>query len=194
MKSTLSHMLLSLTGICMALGAILAWMHDLTESPIKQTAQREQQQALAAVLPAGYTNNPLETPDTIRLPGETRPVVVCRASDGDRYCGSAVMSWTADGFAGEIDVMVGFDAEGAVSGYKVLRQAETPGLGAKADEWFRSPEGHRSVIGTADNLAVTKDGGQIDAITAATITSRAFLQAVNRARMALEYSTENSRR
>lgn len=185
-------MLLSLTGICLVLGGILAWMHDLTEGPIKQTAQREQQQALAAVLPAGYTNNPLEAADTIRLPGETRPVVVCRACDGDLYCGSAVMSWTTDGFAGDIDVMVGFDANGAVSGYKVLRQTETPGLGSKADEWFRSPVGHRSIIGTTDNLAVTKDGGRIDGITAATITSRAFLQAVNRARMALEYSAETT--
>ena len=185
MKSTLSNMLLSLTGICVALGALLAWMHDLTAGPIERTAMREQQQAIADVLPAGYTNNPLDAADTVMLPGENRPVVLCRAYDGDRYCGSAVMTWTADGFAGEIDVMVGFDANGAVSGYKVLRQSETPGLGSKADEWFRSPVGHRNIIGSTGNLAVSKDGGQIDAITAATITSRAFLQAVNRGRQAL---------
>ena len=87
------------------------------------------------------------------------------------------------GFGGELKVLVGFDAEGKVLGYTILQAAETPGLGAKADKWFQK-DGKGSIIGKqiADKpLTVNKDGGDIDAITASTITSRAFLKAVNQA-------------
>lgn len=80
--------------------------------------------------------------------------------------------------------MYGFDKDGNVTGYQVISHAETPGLGAKMGDWFHSPEGHRSVIGlnpATTNMTVSKDGGDIDAITAATITSRAFLDALRRA-------------
>ena len=76
--------------------------------------------------------------------------------------------------------MVGFDAEGNISGYEILGSSETPGLGAKADKWFQK-EGKGNVIGknpANDNLTVSKDGGDVDAITGSTITSRAFCRLV----------------
>jgi len=79
--------------------------------------------------------------------------------------------------------MVGFDAEGNVTGYQILETHETPGLGAKADKWFQN-DGKGSVIGLNPNgneLKVKKDGGDIDAISGSTITSRAFLDIVNNA-------------
>ena len=87
------------------------------------------------------------------------------------------------GFGGELKVLVGFDAEGKIIDYSLLSHAETPGLGSKAADWFK--KGNRGDI-TGMNpgeaaLTVSKDGGKVDAITASTITSRAFLSAVNAA-------------
>ena len=79
---------------------------------------------------------------------------------------------------------MGFDVEGKLLNYSVQQHSETPGLGSKMQEWFRTDKNNQSVIGrtlTADGLKVTKDGGDVDAITAATISSRAFLDAINRA-------------
>ena len=77
-----------------------------------------------------------------------------------------------------------YDTEGKLLNYSVLQHAETPGLGAKMQEWFRTDKNRQSVLGrnlSDGELKVTKDGGDVDAITASTITSRAFLNAVNRA-------------
>ena len=96
--------------------------------------------------------------------------------------GAAVES-TAGGFGGDLKVLVGFDTDGKILGYTVLQHAETPGLGAKADKWFQK-DGKGCIIGKSpatDKLTVKKDGGDIDAITASTITSRAFLLAVTQA-------------
>ena len=91
------------------------------------------------------------------------------------------------GFSGEIKIMCGFDADGTVRNYEVLSHAETPGLGSKMATWFRDSSGSRSVIGLnmeTNSMYVTKDTdkkGEIDAITAATISSRAFLEALRNA-------------
>ena len=90
---------------------------------------------------------------------------------------------TTGGFGGDLKVLVGFDKDGNILGYTILQHAETPGLGAKADKWFQK-DGKGSIIGknpNKDNLTVKKDGGNIDAITASTISSRAFLLAVTQA-------------
>lgn len=88
-----------------------------------------------------------------------------------------------DGFGGQFRVMVGFDAEGNILGYEILEHQETPGLGSHMTHWFKNAEKpNQNIIGRkAGNLTVSKDGGDVDAITAATITSRAFLKAINQA-------------
>ena len=81
--------------------------------------------------------------------------------------------------------MAGIDKEGNISGYEILEHAETPGLGSKMGVWFNNPEKpNQYIIGKnpkTTKFQVTKDGGDIDAITASTISSRAFLDALNRA-------------
>lgn len=177
MKSSLRNMILSLGGISLGVGALLGAVHALTAGPIEQAAVRAATTAVAAVLPP-FDNNPMEHPAAVD------GCEVYPATTGDRLVGAAVRVSTMDGFSGLITLMVGFDAEGRLTGYTVLEQAETPGLGAKADEWFRT-EPH-SVLGTTAPVAVTKDGGDIDGITAATITSRAFTGALNHARQAFQ--------
>lgn len=89
----------------------------------------------------------------------------------------------ADGFGGKMKVMVGLAADGTILGYEILEHSETPGLGDKAAEWFKdAKKPGQNIIGRkAGHLTVSKDGGEVDAITAATISSRAFLKAINSA-------------
>lgn len=182
MKSTMKNMLLSLTLIAGAMGAVLAWVHSLTVDEISESIARAKIEALTEVLPE-FDNDPSATEQEMELDGI--PTNIYSATLNGEKSGTAVETGTLDGFSGEIRVMVGFDAIGAVTGYRILQHTETPGLGAKADSWFCDPTGNRSIIGTNGDLKVSKDGGEIDGITAATITSRAFLDAVNRARRAI---------
>ena len=132
----------------------------------------------------GSDNLKVTANDTIRkdIDGKEQVFVVHKASDASgKELGAAVESTTM-GFGGDLKVLVGFNPAGEILGYTLLAHAETPGLGAKADKWFQK-DGKASIIGLnpATPLSVTKDGGQVDAITASTITSRAFLKAVNQA-------------
>lgn len=191
MKSSFKNMVIVLTATAAVMGAVLALVHEVTAEPVHQAEINAKNEALAMVLPE-FDNDPSATMQTLTVDGESRPVQIYTGKKGDDVCGIAVESYTSEGFSGDIIVMVGFDTEGKLTGYKVLQHAETPGLGAKADDWFRDPTDSRSVIGTSSDIALKKDNGEIDGITAATITSRAFVDAVNRARKAFNQTNAKS--
>ena len=182
LKSTLPNMLLSLTIICVAAGAILAGVNMYTSGPIAASKAAALEAAIKAVTPE-FDNKPSEEAYlAVTVDGDS--LTIYPAKKGGEFVGAAVESNTKKGFSGEIRVIVGFDKEGKLLNYSVLQHAETPGLGAKMQEWFRTDKNKQSVIGrdlSGGELKVTKDGGDVDAITASTITSRAFLNAVNRA-------------
>ncbi len=177
-------MLLVLTGVTVISVALLAYVNELTKTPIAEANAKTLNEALKQVLPE-FTNNPVAESDTVFSEKEGKKVVdfiLYPAKEGDQWIGTAVQA-TSIGFAGEIKVLVGFDAEGKIYNYSLLAHAETPGLGSKASDWFKEG-GKGSIKGMSPGdapLAVSKDGGQIDAITASTITTRAFLNAVNAA-------------
>lgn len=175
-------MLLSLTIICLAAGGILAGVNMYTAGPIAEAKAATLENAIREVVPA-FDNNPTaEAYMAVTAEGDS--VKIYPAMKDGEFVGAAVESNTKKGFSGEIRVIVGFDAAGKLYNYSVLQHAETPGLGAKMQEWFRADKNKQNVLGRtlADGqLQVTKDGGDVDAITAATITSRAFLHAINRA-------------
>ena len=184
LESSLKNMLLVLTGITAISVALLAFVNGLTKGPIAEANMKTLNEAWMQVLPS-FTNNPVSEADTVYSEKNGKQVVdfiIYPAKDGDKWIGSAVEA-TSLGFGGELKVLVGFDAEGNIYNYSLLSHAETPGLGSKADIWFK--EGNKgSIVGMNPGttvLTVNKDGGQIDAITASTITTRAFLQAVNNA-------------
>ena len=177
-------MLLVLTGVTAISVALLAYVNELTKGPIAEANAKTLNEALKQVLPE-FTNNPVGESDTIFSEKDGKKMVdfiVYPAKKGEEWVGSAVES-KAMGFGGELKVLVGFDAEGKIYNYSLLAHAETPGLGSKAADWFK--EGNKgSIKGMSPGegeLKVSKDGGQVDAITASTITSRAFLNAVNAA-------------
>ncbi|WP_103982203.1 RnfABCDGE type electron transport complex subunit G [Parabacteroides chinchillae] len=182
LKSTLPNMLLSLTIICLVAGAILAGVNMYTLEPIAASKAAALQNAIQQVV-LEFDNNPTEQAYKA-VTSEGDSLIIYPATKNGKFVGAAVESNTKKGFGGEIKVIVGFDPEGKLLNYSVLQHTETPGLGSKMQEWFRTDKNKQSIIGrsmTNGNLSVTKDGGDVDAITAATISSRAFLDAVNRA-------------
>jgi electron transport complex protein RnfG len=171
-QSTLVNMLLSLTAIALVAAAALAALNGVTEEPIAQAQQAKVDEAISAVLP---TYDKLETRDI-----DGAKCNVALDAEGNMV-GAAIEVGNDKGFGGHLQVMVGFDKDGNVYGYRMLETHETPGLGAKADQWFQK-DGKGCVIEknpSLVNMTVKKDGGDIDAISGSTITSRAFLLAVN---------------
>ena len=170
LESTWYNMVIVLTVISVVAGAALAYVNELTKGPIAEIQQRNEAQAIKTVL------------------CDENAVITDTVSNGDVVLyltdkGAAVK--TTDplngSFGGGLTIMVGLNKDFQVLGYTVLLSNETPGLGAKADEWFQKG-GKGEIVGrTAGQLATTKDNGDIDAITASTITTRSFLRAVNNA-------------
>ena len=176
-------MVLVLTGVAVIMGAILAWVNSVTSGPIAEQKEKTLAEGIKTVM--GGSELTVAKTDTVRqndAKGKEMTFIIYQTKDtAGQDLGAAVQSSTM-GFGGELKVLVGFDPDGKVLGYTLLEHAETPGLGAKADKWFQA-DGKGCIIGRdpAEQLTVSKDGGQVDAITAATITSRAFLLAVNNA-------------
>ena len=186
LKSSLTNMVLVLVGFALVVGAVLAAVNNLTEGPIKEKAA----QTLAAGIKNVMGTEDLQVADpenvTETIDGKAVEFVVHKCTDKQgKELGAAVES-TTSGFGGDLKVLVGFDPEGTILGYTILQHSETPGLGAKAGTWFQK-DGKGCIIGKSPkdgDLHVSKDdksGNAVDAITASTITSRAFLKAINQA-------------
>ena len=185
-ESTFLNMLVVLTVTTLIVGAALGYVYNITKKPIAEAEQKQQIEAIQMVAPE-FDNSPIEDKYSLKIGADSLEVIVFPAKKGGKKVGAAVEAITKKGFGGEIKIMVGFNADGSIRNYRVLKHAETPGLGSKMDTWF--VKGAKGDI-TGKNpgttgLQVSKDGGNVDAITAATISSRAFLDAVNRAAKAL---------
>ena len=117
----------------------------------------------------------------VKLDGYEDTFVVYPAKKGGDLIGCAIETYDNNGYGGKVRSMVGLNAEGKVINYSVLEANETPGLGAKVSDWFKTKGDIRGKDPAGEGFKVKKDGGEIDAITAATITSRAFLASVKSA-------------
>ena len=183
LESSLTNMVLVLTGVAVIMGAILAWMNSVTTDPIAQQKKKALDDGIKAVMQTETVN--ISKTDTLRqinAKGKEQVFIIYNNEKG------AAVESTTDGFGGKLRILVGFDHEGKILGYTLLEHAETPGLGAKADKWFQA-DSKGSIIGkkpTKDSLlTVTKETPkneyEVQAITASTITSKAFILAVNNA-------------
>ena len=173
LPSTLPNMLLVLTLISVIAAGALAYVNTITAGPIDENKARTLAEGINSVL--GVTD--AQVKDTKTVQDANGNDVILYSTDK----GMAVQAVDPNGFGGTLKVLVGFSEEGTIKGYTVLEHAETPGLGAKANFWFQKGE-KGDIIGKnpgEKELTVSKDGGDVDAITASTITSRAFLRAVN---------------
>lgn len=190
MKSTLLNMTAVLFGITLVASAGVGVVNMITVEPIAQAKQAATKAALTEVLP------PFDGTTSEELTIDEMPITVYTATKGGAVAGYAVQTMTKQGFSGVVRLMVGFTPEGEVVNVNVLEQSETPGLGTKmADEGnplLMSVKGQKLeekklVDG---KLAVRKDGGDVDALTAATISSRAYVDAMARAYAAYKQIAE----
>ncbi len=180
--SSFKNMALSLTCIALVAAGALAGVYTLTKDPIDQANADKQQKAIMEVLPK---IDGMRVADAEKVEG----VTLYKAYVGEEWVGTAIEASTKGNknmpFGGTFKVMVGFDQEGKVVNYVVLEQAETPGLGALMTTWFKNAaKSGQNILGktpATTKFTVTKDGGDVDAITASTITSRAFLEVVVKA-------------
>ena len=180
LESTLPNMFLVLTLIAVISAVALAFTFVRTKPILEQQAIEAQTRAVASVLPE-FDNDPTGERFTVdAYPG----LELFPATRSGESVGVAVRTFSSNGYGGEMRLMVGFDLQGAITGTAVLSHAETPGLGAKITEDDFQTQ-FRGLNPAHGPFAVVKDGGAIDAITAATISSRAFSEAVARAHEAV---------
>lgn len=173
LESTFKNMLLSLLFISMGMSAALGFVYSLTKEPIEKANKMKEVQAVTEVLPE-FDNDP--TLDIKSLDG----LDYYTATKAGEVVGYAVKSYTDKGFSGHFTMMVGFEPDGTIHNITILDHKETPGLGTKMKE----PKFKDQFPGKNPGdfkLKVKKDGGPVDAITAATISSRAFCDGVQRA-------------
>jgi len=177
-ESTFKNMVLSLTFISLAASVCLGFVYEFTKKPIELSNLNKKLDAIKQVVPE-FTNNPNE--EMYRLPtGDGDSLEIYPAKKDDVIVGFAVNTYTKNGFSGNISLMAGFKPDGTIISITVLQQKETPGLGTKMTETqFKDQFNDKNP--SEFKLKVKKDGGPVDAITAATISSRAFCDAVQRA-------------
>lgn len=183
-ESTFTNMVLTLFIITLAASTTLGFIYELTREPIAEAEMRKRNMAIRQVVP-DFSNQPNNESYKVAVEGDSLQVYPAK-QDGE-LTGLAVSSFTDQGFSGRIRIMVGFRPDGTINNISVLEHAETPGLGDKIEkaksEWSSQFNGKDP---EQFNLEVQKDGGDVDAITAATISSRAYCDAVQRAYKAFQ--------
>lgn len=197
-KSNFLGMSLSLLLITVVTAALLSMVYDVTKDPIEELKEITLTEGVKRVIVSN-----IEGEIEIKEPLLKNGFEFYRAYGAEgQFLGTAVKSTDKNGYGGNIVVLVGFSSDGTILGYELLEHSETPGLGDQAGEWFKiksdretdkrskmgtlffglkDPAGNHNIIGLnpgKNNLTLNKDGGEIDAITASTITSRAFLRAI----------------
>ena len=179
LESTFLNMMLSLTLIALAAGVSLAYMNEMTKGPKAEARKQKKIKAIKSVLPE-ITNDPFSEKKTFAVDGEKDSLDFFLGKNNEDLEGIAISTFTNKGYSGLIRLMVGFTNEGKIHNIAVLQQKETPGLGTKitSESFLKQYAGKDLGIW---NMTVKKDGGETDAITGATITSRAFNDAVQRA-------------
>ena len=157
--------LLVIAGV---MAAALAGVNSVTAPIIEKLTYEKTQEAVSAVLPGGG--------DVVEAPAMDLVSKVYKGENG------YAVEVTPSGFDNTITMMVGVDHEGAVTGISIIDHSETAGLGAVAAATTAAGEAFRAQFkGMSGSVSVSKDGGQVDAITSATITSRAVCAGVNAA-------------
>ncbi len=177
-ESTFLNMVLTLLIVAATASFTLATVYNLTKEPIERAREAARQEAIGMVLPEF---DELKTMNFMPITGSDSLQFNMAYKDGN-LVGVAVATYTNMGYSGRIRAMVGFSPEGKIIDVVHLEHAETPGLGDKIDkgksDWSDQFQGFDP---GEQSLRVRQDDGDIDGITAATITARAYCDAIDRA-------------
>ncbi len=188
-KSTFLNMVATLFVVTLVAAGLLGSVFALTKEPIRLAELKKKNEAIQVVVP-GFDNEPSQEVKSMFVDGDS--IYLYTARKGEEILGTAVETFTNKGFSGEFKLMVGFAPDGSIIDIAVIKHAETPGLGDKMEKgkgdfsvqfMGKHPDSYK--------LAVKKDRGDVDAITASTITSRAYCDAVTRAYGAFMESQKN---
>ncbi len=178
-ESSFKNMVLTLFMVTFIASGTLGFVYELTKEPIRMVEINNINNAIQDIIP-DYDNNPYQ--ESFKVPADGDSLVFYPAKNGEQLRGVAIETWTMKGFSGLIKLMVGFDMDGTIIDIVVLEHSETPGLGDKIQkEKSDFSLQFQGKDPSEFELAVTKDNGEVDAITASTITSRAYCEAVQRA-------------
>ena len=211
-ESTFINMVVVLLIVSAVAATALAFVYQATKAPIAKAKLEKDKKAVGLVVPK-FDNDPVSESDTLKIDKRSE-LIFYPAKRGGELVGVAVKTYSDIGFTERIKIMVGFTADGKIYGTSVLEHKETPGLGDKMQKnktmdivknedgskdttwWskqfigkipeFKITKQDGEDVPDPVNIKVSKDGGEVDAITAATITSRAFCDAVNRAYIEFE--------
>jgi electron transport complex protein RnfG len=179
LRENLHYQGLSLGAVALITSALLALAAAATGPAIQAAEARDLMASLAQVLPGGFDNDLLG--DTVTVPGPAGDVTVYRARQGDRLEG-VVFKVAGQGYAGPIVALLGLDPQGQILGVRVLKHAETPGLGDKIEpakgDWIHGFAGKGLGDPPPERWGVKKDGGDFDQFSGATITPRALVKAI----------------
>ncbi|MBV1923413.1 MAG: RnfABCDGE type electron transport complex subunit G [Flavobacteriaceae bacterium] len=178
-ESTFLTMTLSLLVITLVAGLSLGFINDITKGPKAKAKLERKVKALKQVLPE-FDNDVVNEVKLIQLENVKDSTEIYFATLNNAEAGTAIVGSSEKGFSGLIKIMVGFNPDGTIKNISVLEQKETPGLGTKMkdDKFIKQYRGKNP---SSFNLKATKDGGEIDALTGATITTRAFSEATQQA-------------
>ncbi|HYX06289.1 MAG TPA: RnfABCDGE type electron transport complex subunit G [Bacteroidales bacterium] len=178
-ESSFLNMVLTLLVITAVASTALGFVYELTKKPKAKALYIKQTYAIKKVLPP-FDNQPMDAMYKVPVPDGTDSLEFYPATENGENVGVAVKTFSKNGYGGQIDLMVGFTPDGQINKISVLDQKETPGLGTKmTDSVFKDQFNGKDP--EQFKLKVKKDGGDVDAITAATISSRAFCDAVEKA-------------
>ncbi len=187
-ESTFLNMTMTLFAITLVAGVSLGFINDITKGPKAKAKLERKISALKNVLPE-FNNNPVEDVKLIKSDLAKDSVEIYAAFLNENQTGTAIVGSSEKGFSGLVKIMVGFNSDGSIKNIAVLEQKETPGLGTKMkDEKFIKQ--FRGKHPSTFNLKVIKDQGDVDALTGATISTRAFSEATQMAYdVFVEYQT-----
>jgi electron transport complex protein RnfG len=180
-ESTLLNMVLTLFLVTLGASTILGFVYEFTKGPIAEAKLAKKNAAINVVV-SGFNNNPGNEYFKVMSADGLDSLVFYPALSDTSLVGYAVETLTKNGFTGEIKLMVGFLPDGTINDIAVLEHKETPGLGDKMQR--NKSDFYVQFKGKMPGdfqLSVKKDGGDVDAITASTISSRAYCDAVQRA-------------
>lgn len=179
MKSTIFNMITAMLVVSGASAAVLAYVYQLTAEPIAAAKTQKTLEAIREIV-GNFDNDPFAEKTFITTGSGNSTVELYPARQNGIINAVAIKTYSDNGFGGRIELIIGMLMDGTVTGYKVIEQKETPGLGSKISENKFAGQfvGLNSLL---NNFSLKKDGGEIDAITGATISSRAVTEAVKKA-------------
>lgn len=178
-KSTLFNMTAALLCIAVISALSLGYVYQITKEPIARAKDKKTLDAISEVV-GDFDNNPFAEKTEIIAPNGKYKLELYPARQNGIITSVAIKSFSDNGFGGKVELIIGMLMDGTVTGYKVIEQKETPGLGTKITE-KKFSEQFIGLNAYRDKIRLKSDGGKIDAVTGATISSKAVIEAVKKA-------------